>query len=96
MLLNLDSSRGLVYSGTLLLAVARKGASREEAYAAVQEAAMKCWESETPFRDLVLEDPRITALLSREEIDEAFDLQRHLRHVPAIMDRVFEQEGRVG
>ncbi len=94
MLHNLESSRGLVYSGTLLLAAARKGASREEAYAAVQEAAMKCWESGRSFKDLVLEDARITALLSREEIDEAFDLERHLRHVPAIMDRVFEKKGR--
>jgi len=86
---NLESSNGLVYSGTLLLAITRKGSSREDAYAAVQEAAMKCWETGRPFKDLVLEEPRITKLLSRSEIDEAFDLSHHLRHVDAIFERVF-------
>jgi adenylosuccinate lyase len=89
MMANLESSRGLVYSGSLLLAVTRKGSMREEAYAAVQEAAMKCWETGTLFKDLVLQDERITARLSRREIDEAFDLDRHLRHVDAIFERVF-------
>jgi adenylosuccinate lyase len=89
MLANLESSRGLVYSGSLLLAVTRKGSMREEAYAAVQEAAMKCWETGALFKDLVLRDERITSRLSRREIDEAFDLDRHLRHVDAIFERVF-------
>ncbi|HKY31433.1 MAG TPA: adenylosuccinate lyase [Candidatus Polarisedimenticolia bacterium] len=86
---NLESTRGLVFSGTLLLAVTRKGSSREEAYAAVQEAAMRCWETGEPLRELVLKDARITARLTRQEIDEAFDLDHHLRHVDAIFERVF-------
>jgi adenylosuccinate lyase len=89
MMTNLEASRGLVYSGTLLLAVTRKGTSREAAYAAVQEAAMKCWETGEPYKDLVAKDIRITSLLSRREIDEAFDLQHHLRHVDEIFERVF-------
>jgi len=89
MLANLESSNGLVYSGTLLLAITRKGSSREDAYAAVQESAMKCWETGRPFKDLILEEPRITGLLSRSEIDEAFDLGHHLRYVDAIFERVF-------
>jgi adenylosuccinate lyase len=92
MLANLESSKGLVYSGTLLLAVTRKGSSRESAYEAVQQAAMKCWESGEPgilFKDLVMKDSRITSLLSRKEIDEAFDLGHHLRNVDIIFKRVF-------
>ena len=89
MMANLESSRGLVYSGTLLLAVTRKGSSREAAYAAVQEAAMKCWETGASYKELVMKDPRITSLLSAAEIDEAFDLSHHLRHVDAIFERVF-------
>ena len=90
---NLRSSRGLVYSGTLLLAVTKKGSSREAAYAAVQEAAMASWETGEPFKDLVLKDARITTLLSRAEIDEAFDLAHHLRHVDVIFERVFGRSG---
>jgi len=89
MLANLENSNGLVYSGTLLLAITRKGSSREDAYAAVQESAMKCWETGRPFKELILEEPRITGLLSRSEIDEAFDLGHHLRYVDAIFERVF-------
>ena len=89
MMANLESSKGLVYSGTLLLAVTRKGSSREDAYKAVQEAAMKCWEGDEPFKSLVKKDARITSLLTPSEIDEAFDLGHHLRHVDAIFERVF-------
>ena len=53
---------------------------------------MKCWESPAPghpFKELVLAEPRITSLLSRAEIDEAFDLEHHLRHVDVIFERFF-------
>jgi adenylosuccinate lyase len=86
---NLDSTRGLVFSGTLLLLMTEKGISREEAYAAVQETAMSCWETGRPYKEVVMESDRITGLLSRQEIDDAFDLKRHLHHVDAIFDRVF-------
>ena len=54
---------------------------------------MRCWETGTPYKELVLADPRITSLLSRQEIDEAFDLDHHLRHVDAIFERVFAGAG---
>ncbi len=88
---NLESSRGLIYSGTLLLAVTRKGARREEAYRAAQEAATASWETGAPYKDLVLQDARITSLLTREEIEDVFELERHLRHVDAIFERVFRE-----
>ncbi len=89
MMENLRATRGVIFSQPLLLALTRSGGSREEAYAAVQQAAMTSWQSGRPFRDLVLADGAITSRLSREEIDRAFDLDHQLRHVDAIFERVF-------
>lgn len=90
---NLDLMGGLVYSGSLLLELARKGALREEAYHWVQRNAMKVWDEGADFRTLILEDPDITRLLTREEIDRCFDLQDKLRHIGAIYRRVFGSSG---
>jgi adenylosuccinate lyase len=89
MMENLRATNGVVFSQPLLLALTRTGGSREEAYAAVQRAAMTSWQSGRPFRDLVLEDAAITSRIPRAEIDRAFDLDHHLRHVDAIFERVF-------
>ncbi|MGH9862648.1 MAG: adenylosuccinate lyase [Candidatus Acidiferrales bacterium] len=86
---NLESTHGLVFSESLLLELIKKGAAREEAYAWVQAAAMKVWESNGDFQQAVLADPRITEKLTRPEIDAVFDLGRALRHVDAIFARVF-------
>ena len=84
---NLESSRGLVFSGTLLLALAEKGLTREDAYRLVQGHAMDTWEKGGSFRDRVLGDAEITRVLSKEEIDHAFDLDASLRNVAAIFRR---------
>jgi adenylosuccinate lyase len=84
---NLESSRGLVFSGTLLLALAEKGLSREEAYRLVQRHAMATWESGGQFRDRVLGDPEIGHVLAKEEIERAFELDAALRNVDAIFAR---------
>ena len=84
---NLDLTRGLVFSGTLLLELARKGLSREDAYRLVQKHAMDTWEKGGDFRERVLGDPAIAEVLSKEEIDRAFDLGHALRHVDAIFER---------
>ena len=86
---NLESTHGLVFSESLLLELIKKGAAREEAYAWVQAAAMKVWESNSDFKQAVLADPRITEKLTRPEIDAVFDLGRALHHVDAIFTRVF-------
>jgi adenylosuccinate lyase len=88
---NLELTRGLIYSGQLLLDLTEKGVRREEAYAWVQEDAMKVWEGKQDFKSVVLADARVTGKLSRAEIDSAFDLGRQLRHVDAIFARVFAQ-----
>jgi adenylosuccinate lyase len=89
MLRNLDSTQGLVYSGQLLQDLVEKGMPRDDAYKAVQENAMVSWESESNFRDHVANDPRITKFLTPQDLNHTFDLQRQLRNVDKIFDRVF-------
>jgi adenylosuccinate lyase len=84
---NLESSRGLVFSGTLLLLLAEKGLTREDAYRLVQRHAMDTWEKGGHFRDRILADAAIAGVLSKEEIEQAFDLDASLRNVAAIFAR---------
>jgi adenylosuccinate lyase len=86
---NLEMTRGLVFSGQLLLDLAGKGVLREDAYRWVQRHAMKAWETGGEFRELVLADPDISQAMPRDEILSAFDLNRQLRNVDAIFARVF-------
>ena len=87
---NLDMGGGLVFSGQLLLDLAAKGVLREQAYGWVQRNAMRAWEQEGNFRQLVEQDSDISGVLSAEEISRAFDLKRQLRHVDYVFDRVFK------
>ena len=89
MLRNLESTQGLVYSGQLLQDLVEKGMLRDEAYKAVQENAMTAWESDSSFRNQVAGDPRITKYMDAAALAHTFDLQRQLRYVDAIFDRVF-------
>jgi adenylosuccinate lyase len=87
---NLDLTRGLAFSGTLLLELTQKGLSREAAYALVQRHAMDTWDKGGDYRDRVLADPAIAETLSKEEIDRAFSLDQSLRHIDAIFERTLE------
>ena len=89
MLRNLESTNGLVYSGQLLQDLVEKGMPRDDAYKAVQENAMAAWETDTSFRDRAAKDARIAKVLDSEALAHTFDLQRQLRSVDAIFDRVF-------
>jgi len=86
---NLERSRGVVFSGTILLALARRGVSREQAYEWVQRNAMRAFHEQRDFKELLLADADVTAKLSAAEIERAFDLDDQLRHVDAIFGRVF-------
>ena len=92
MLENLRRSRGVIFSGAVLLALAKKGVSREQAYQWVQRNAMRSHDEGRDFKALLLEDREVTAAMSSAEIEAAFDLGRHLRHVDAIFRRVFQEE----
>jgi adenylosuccinate lyase len=89
MLENLQLTRGLIFSGQLLLALTQKGASRELAYEWVQRNAMKVWDENENFQELLKKDGDITSHLSSEEIDGVFSFDTYLRNVDAIFDRVF-------
>jgi adenylosuccinate lyase len=89
---NLDMTRGLVFSGQLLLDLAAAGMLREQAYALVQRHAMEAWENEGDLYAAIESDPEISALLSRDKLAETFSLNRQLRHVNVIFDRVFNQD----
>jgi adenylosuccinate lyase len=89
---NLDSSRGVVFSGTVLLELARRGISREQAYEWVQRNAMRAFHEQRSFKDLLLADADVTAALPPHEIERAFNLDEHLKHVDTIFGRVFVQQ----
>jgi adenylosuccinate lyase len=89
MLRNLELTKGLVFSGQLLLDLAAAGMLREDAYRAVQTHAMQAWEQEGDFRAAVESDPQIRKLLAPAQIAETFSVSRQLKHVDAIFERVF-------
>ncbi|MCA1561542.1 MAG: adenylosuccinate lyase [Acidobacteria bacterium] len=90
---NLNRSRGVVFSGTLLLELARRGISREQAYEWVQRNAMRSFHEQRDFKALLFDDPDVTRVLAPDDIDKAFDLDHQLRNVDAIFDRVFGPSG---
>jgi len=87
---NLNRSRGVVFSGTVLLELARKGVSREQAYEWVQRRAMQSFTDGQDFQQLLLADHDVMGVLTREEIERAFDLDEQFRHVDEIFARVYE------
>jgi adenylosuccinate lyase len=87
---NIDMTRGLVFSGQLLLDLAAAGTLREAAYKVVQRHAMEAWENESDFRAAVDADPEITRVLTSAQIGESFSIERQLRNVDKIFVRVFD------
>ena len=94
MLENLQATRGLIFSGQLLLALTDAGVARETAYDWVQRNAMKAWDEGGDFKSLVSADKDITAKLSAEQIAKVFSLDTYLRNVDAIFARVFGLQNR--
>lgn len=88
---NLDLTKGLVFSGQLLLDLAATGMLREQAYRIVQNKAMEAWEQEGDFRAAIESDPEITQRLSKEQLRESFSVSRQLANVDRIFERVFQR-----
>jgi adenylosuccinate lyase len=86
---NMERSRGVVFSGTVLLELARKGISREQAYEWVQRNATRSFAEQRDFKGLLQSDTDVACVLSRPEIERAFDLDEQLKHVDHIFERVF-------
>jgi adenylosuccinate lyase len=93
---NLERSLGVVFSGTVLLELARRGVARERAYEWVQRNAMRAFHERRSFKDLLLGDADVTGALEAAEIERAFDLGEHLRHVETIFARVFGETSTLG
>lgn len=87
MLENLNKTRGLIYSGRLLLALVDKGILRERAYELVQRNAMEVWATKQNFLDLLLADKEVMGLISEQELHEVFDYKWFLRNVDMIFAR---------
>ncbi len=85
---NMERTFGLTYSQRVLTALIDKGVSREEAYDAVQPCAMRAWEEERPFYELIRESPLVKEKLTQEELDACFDPAWHLKHVDTILARL--------
>jgi adenylosuccinate lyase len=86
---NMDRMKGLVFSQSVLLALASAGLPREAAYAIVQRNAMKVWAGEGTFHDLLAADPELAAAIGPEKLAACFDAARTLKHVDAIYARAF-------
>ena len=89
MAVNLQLTKGLIFSGTLLLELIRRGVLRESAYQWVQRNAMRVWDEEADFETLVLNDPDIKAHLTQGEVKQVFNIENTLQHIDAIFERVF-------
>ena len=88
---NLERSGGIVFSGTVLLELARRGVSREQAYEWVQRNAMRAFHEKRMFKSLLLADPDVTKVLLPADIERAFDLDEQLKYVGQIFSRVFQE-----
>ncbi|WP_270789601.1 adenylosuccinate lyase [Enterococcus diestrammenae] len=85
---NMNATFGLIYSQRVMLKLIDKGMTREQAYDLVQPKTAFAWDHQTAFRPLLEEDKKITAILTPEDLDDAFDYQYHLRNVDVIFDRI--------
>ena len=89
MLKNIALTGGTIYSQGVLLALARAGVSREDAYRWVQRNAMQSFNDGGSFKEYLLKDEDVAKYLSAQEIEEKFSLEHHMRQVPVIFNRVF-------
>jgi len=85
---NLELTQGLIFSQRVLLALIGKGLNREEAYEMVQRNAMEAWQQKKSFLSLLEADNRITAHLTRSELESLFDYNYYLKHVDSIFERL--------
>lgn len=85
---NLEMMGQLVFSEHVLLALVKKGMTREEGYKVCQRNAAKCWDENVSFRAALEKDADVQRLLSEKDLDECFDLEHHLRNVDKIFERL--------
>ncbi|MEE8605286.1 MAG: adenylosuccinate lyase [Candidatus Aminicenantaceae bacterium] len=89
---NIHLTKGLIFSQRVLLALTKKDMSREQAYQLVQKNSLEAWNANLDFKDLILQDPEISNILSEEEIADCFTLDPYLEKIDYIFDKVFADE----
>lgn len=90
MMANLNKTKGMIFSGRLLLELSQKTRSKEEAYQIVQDNAMKAWRENKDFKNLIRNDKKVIRYLSKQKIEDCFSLDHYLKHVDYIFKRVFK------
>ena len=85
---NLNVTNGLIFSQRVMLTMIDKGLERSIAYKIVQRNAMKSWETKQPYKDLLLADQEVSAILSEQELDEIFDTKAYMKYIDYIFSRV--------
>ncbi len=88
MMENLNKMKGLIFSQKVLLALTKKGISREEGYRIVQDSAMRVWKKEGTMAELLKQDERVTSKMTDTEIDACFELKAYLKNVDKIFKRL--------
>jgi adenylosuccinate lyase len=89
MFLNLNMTKGIIFSQKILLMLIDKGMSREDAYTVVQRNAMESWHKGIEFKNLLLDDAELGCYLTPEDIENVFKFENFLQHVDFIFERVF-------
>ena len=92
MMANLNKTKGMIFSGRLLLELSEKTRSKEEAYQIVQDNAMKAWRENKDFKNLIRNDKKVIRYLSKQKIEDCFSLDHYLKHVDYIFRRVFSKK----
>jgi adenylosuccinate lyase len=92
MMANIQKTRGLIFSQSVLLALTRKGISREKAYQIVQKCSLKAWNENLDFRKLAAQDEEISKALSPAEVEQCFSLEPYLAKIDYIFERVLADE----
>jgi adenylosuccinate lyase len=81
-------TNGLIFSQEVLLALVKKGISREKSYEMVQNNAMQSWEKRCSFKDLLFKDKEVMSILSKSEIEELFNLDKIMININKIYKRI--------
>jgi len=92
MIYNLNMTHGVIFSQMVLLALIEKGTTREDAYAVVQNNAMKSWQEGLEFRNLLEKDSTVTKYLQKKELAAIFNVNNFLKNLDFIFNRVFEDK----
>ena len=88
---NLEITRGLIFSQRVMIELTKKGVPREKAYQLVQDIALKSWENENDFKEMILKDQEINQYLTREQIISCFDYNYFIRNIDYIYQRLYEK-----